>query len=367
LRMTRLRLLFLVLFCGIFSHSRAQQIVWPSPEVERLYQQAQASLAAGGARQAVPLLKQVAELAPNVPAARRDLAQAYILLGQYDKAHEALDPLFDLGTADESAYRLAASAYDAQKEGKKSKAILRRGLQKYPGSGLLYKELGTAYENEADIETALSTWLEGIEKAPSYHVNYYEAAHAYVYSRKLIWCILYAEIFVNLERQTPRANESRKMLLAAYKRFFFPTAADEAAAKEDKGNRDKEPSTFEEAVIATLRKNLPVVSDGVTTENLTMLRTRFILDWKREWAQKYPFALFQHHDAMLRASHFDAYNQFLFGRVENAQAHDAWTKFHPAAMSAYESWAGANPLKPGDGGFYNDKKVKGIFLARKAR
>jgi tetratricopeptide (TPR) repeat protein len=363
--MIRLSLLLLVLSCGIFSPAGAQ-ITWPSPEVERLYEQARTALGSGNARQAIPLLKQVAELAPEVPAARRDLAQAYTFLGQHDQAIAALEPLFDDGTADESAYRLAASAYQAQREGKKAKAVLRRGLQRHPGSGLLYKELGTAYENEADIETALTTWLEGIEKAPAYHVNYYEAAHAYVYSRKLVWCLLYAEMFMNMERQTARSNEARKMLLAAYRRFFFPTATDEAA-QEAAAKSTREPSSFEEAVVATLRRNLPVVADGITTENLTMLRTRFILDWNRQWAAKYPFALFQHHDAMLRAGHFDAYNQFLFGKVENAQAYNAWAGFHPEAISTYESWAAANPLRPGDGGFYNDKKVKGIFLAKKTQ
>lgn len=367
LSITRVCLFLLLLLGGIRSNAQpvagtAQPIVWPTPEVERLYDQARAALGSGAARQAIPLLKQVAELAPDVPAARRDLAQAYIFLGQHEQATAALEPLFDAGIADETAYRLAASSYDAQREGKKAKAILRRGLQKHPASGLLYKELGTAYENEADIEAALAAWLDGIEKAPAYHVNYYEAAHAYVYSRKLVWCLLYAEMFLNIERQTPRANEARKMLLAAYRRFFFPTAADEAAQEKASG---REPQNFEEAVVATLRRNLPVVADGITAENLTMLRTRFILDWNRQWAARYPFALFSHHDAMLRAGHFDAYNQTIFGKVENAQAYTAWAGFHPEALSTYESWAAANPLRPGNGGFWNEKKVKGIFLARK--
>jgi len=356
--------LLAVLFVAV--RGSAQPIVWPSPEVERLYEQARTTLGSGQARQAVPLLRQVANLAPDVAAPRRDLAQAHLYLGEYSKAIEALDPLFERGSADESAYRISAQAYDGLKEPKKAKAALRKGLTRFPASGVLHKELGTAYENEADIEAALETWLDGIEKAPAYHVNYYEAAHAYVHSRKLMWCILYAEVFVNIERQTPRANEARKMLLAAYKRFFFPTATDERAA-ERRRDDNREPATFEEAVESTLRRLLPVVASGVTTESLTMLRARFILDWNARWAQQYPFALFAYHDALLRAGHFDAYNRTLFGALENAPENTAWMGFHPKAVPAYETWAAANPLRPAEGGFYNDKKVKGIFLARKPR
>lgn len=361
--MFRLRLLLFLLCCGLGTSLRAQ-IAWPSPEVERMYEQARTAMNNGNARQAAALFKQITELAPDVPIARRDLAQAHALQGRHAEVIEALKPLFDAGTADEEAYRIAALSYTAQRDGRKARAILRSGLREYPSSGPLYKELGTALDADGDREEALSAWLEGIRRAPGYHVNYYEAAHAYVFTTKLVWCILYAEVFLATERRTPRAADARKMLLAAYRRFYFPTAADARAAA---AGRASDPSSFEGAVEGTLRSLLPVVSDGITTESLTMLRTRFILEWNRRWAARYPFALFRRMDEMLRAGHFEAYNHALFAQAENANAAALWEKMNPDAISAFESWAAANPLRVEAGEGPNDGRVKGIFLKREMK
>ena len=356
-----------LLCCARAAAQPGTAIAWPSPEVERMYEQARASLNAGNPRGAIPTLRQVTELAPAVAPARRDLAQALALAGQHAEAVEALDPLFDAGTADEEAYRIAALSYTAQREGKKAQKILRRGLGKYPASGPLHAALGTALDADGEREAALAAWLEGIEKAPGYHVNYYEAAHAYVFTTKLVWCILYAEVFLATERRTPRAADARRMLLAAYKRFYFPTATDAAAIAKTRTSTNTEPATFEEAVESTLRHLLPVVADGVTTENLVMLRTRFILEWNRRWAARYPFALFRRWDDLLRSGHFEAYNHTLFAAAENASAAGIWEKMNPEALTDFESWAGANPLRVEAGEAANDGKVKGIFLKRAER
>ncbi len=340
----------------------AQAVQWPSPEVERLFESGRTALSSGNARGAVGVFRQVVAAAPDVPLARRELAFAQQSAGQSASALETLEPLFSAGTADPFAYQTGAAAHTAAGDPKKALKTLRRGIEKHPASGILYKELGSALEKERDAEGALRAWVDGIEAAPTYHLNYYEAAHAYVYSKELVWAILYAEIFANLERATPRAADARKILMAAYKRFFFPTAADERNGSKDMPITT--PQTFEEAVEATLRKCGPAVAGGISAEALTMLRTRFIMDWNERWAARYPFALFQYHDALLREGHFDAYNQHLLGRADALAEYTAWTKFHPEAVPAYEVWSAGHPLRPGAGEAYNDKKVKDIFLKR---
>lgn len=338
------------------------QTAWPSPEVEKMYQQARTAMSRGQLREAVPVFRQVVDLAPDVPEARRDLANAYQLAGSNKEALDVLEPLFKANTADEQAYRIGAVAQSALKEPQKARRLLRKGLDQYPNAGLLYKEMGTLYEQEGNKEDALGAWLDGIEHNPDYHVNYYEAAHSYIYSRKLVWAILYAEIFINIERQTPRANEARKMLLAAYKRFFFPSPTDIAAKIPPIPDN---PKTFEDAVAFTLKKNLAAVADGISTENLTMLRVRFIADWNDTFAAQYPYALFIYQDKMLRDGLFDAYNQFVFGRTDDAGQYDAWIRFHPEAMPKLETWTTTHKLVPSAGGFYNSKQTKNLFPAKK--
>ena len=73
---------------------------------------------------------------------------------------------------------------------------------------------------------------------------------------------------------------------------------------------------FEEAVFNTFIKLSPVVADGITTENLTMVRTRFLMDWyQQKYNEKYPFTLFSRQDRMTRDGYFDIYNQWMFGKL----------------------------------------------------
>jgi hypothetical protein len=216
------------------------------------------------------------------------------------------------------------------------------------------------------MQDALHSWLRGISVDPGYHINYYEAARAYMKTTKPVWAIVYGEIFVNLERFTPRSGESRKLLLAAYKRFYATPNEDEMP-HFGKNTANKDAQSFEEALTQVLLHLAPVTSDGVTTENLTMLRTRIAMEWMNTYAAKYPFTLFQYWDDLLRAGQFDAYNQWLFGRAENQAQYDAWVKFHPEAIPAYEQYYAAHPLRPTAADAYNDGVLKGIFIRPQKR
>jgi hypothetical protein len=75
-----------------------------------------------------------------------------------------------------------------------------------------------------------------------------------------------------------------------------------------------------------MSKQSSLINKGVTTETLTMIRARFILDWYENNASRYPFKLFDFHRQLLQEGMFDAYNQWLFGTTENLAVYDNWTK-----------------------------------------
>ncbi len=342
------------------------QTGWPSPEVEALYKSAQASLASGAFRQAIASYQQAIALAPGQMILYRDLASAYLLSGNYNRAESTISSVIEKGEADAQSYAIASAIQTALKEDKKARRLLDKGIERYPASGFLFHEKGKYYEEQGELQDALKYWLEGIAADPAYHINYYDAARAYMQTSKPVWAILYGETFVNLERFTPRSNETRKLLLSAYRRFYAtPDAAD--VPRFGKNASSAAPRSFEEAVSQTLLRLAPVVADGISTENLTMLRTRFTMDWMASGAAKYPFTLFNHWDDLLRAGHFDAYNQWLFGRAENGAQYEAWVKFHPEAVKNYEAYYGQHPLLPTAADAYNDGVLKGIFLKAQKR
>lgn len=338
----------------------AQAVAWPNPEVEQLYRSAQGSLSAGAFRQAIASYQQAIALAPEQSILYRDLAQAYLLSGNALRAEKVINPLIAKGQGDAQAYAIAANVQTALREDRKARKFLEEGIEKYPNSGYLYHERGRIAADANDQLTAVRMYTAGMKAEPSYHLNYYDAARLYVRTDEPVWAIIYGEIFVNLERPTARSGETRKLLLAAYKRFY---AQPDAAAEPRYGKKRKPaPGNFAEAVTSVLLRLAPVAADGMSTENLTMLRTRFIIDWQAAgyWDQ-YPFTPFRMHDDLLRTGHFDAYNQWLFARAENPAQADAWNKFHPDAVPAYERYYQQHPLLLTASDAYNGDISRKLF------
>lgn len=319
----------------------------------------------GQLQQAIVAYRQAIQLAPEQMVLHRDLGRAYYLAGNSEQAEEILEPVMKSGEADEQVYQVMASIQAGKGEKKKARNILQKGIERYPASGMLQHDLGKLYEEEGEHEDALLAWLRGIEAEPGYHLNYYDAARAYYESEKPIWAIIYGEIFVNMEQLTPRSYETREMLLNAYKKIYYTIPQGDLPKYSKGGNKQSKAGSFESSLQQAMMKLAPVVSDGVSTENLTMLRTRLAMDWAANYSAQYPFTLFAYHDEMLRQGYFEAYNQWLFGKVENAQQHEAWLAFHAQAMPAFEAWLRQNKLRPVNRDFYSDKQVSGLFPSRK--
>jgi tetratricopeptide (TPR) repeat protein len=342
----------------------AQAISWPSPEVEQMYRQAREQHSRGNLNQAITLYKQTIKLAPTIMLLHRELGQALYLSGSYEEAISTLEAVIEAGAADEETYHITVSSLMSKNERKKARNLLKDGLERYPHSGLLYHLSGKIYESDDKMEEALAAWLTGIENDPAYHINYYDAARAYMNTDHPVWTIIYGEVFVNIEQQTPRSHDVRKMIIDAYRKMYQSVRSEDVpkygTVKYNTANG------FEQAIQQTYMKLAPVVADGFTTENLTMLRTRFIMDWQvKGYESRYPLSLFSRHDDMIRNGYFDIYNQWLFGKAENPQAFDAWVKFHADAMPDMEDYFKTKPYRPVAKDFYNKKDVEDIFKKKK--
>lgn len=360
-----------LLIAGTIISARAQssntqttwQTNWPTPEVEQMYKEARELFSQGNIKQAIVRYQQAIQISPEILILHRDLGKAYYMAGDYENALNTLEPIVKSGQADDQTFQAMSASLQASGETKKAKNILQKGIEQYPHSGLLYHEMGKIHEENNETVYALETWLDGIKNDPGYHVNYYEAARTYMNSSKPVWAVIYGEIFINIEQQTPRANETRVMLLEAYKRIFNSLSTGDIP--KFGGKKTDKAANFEEAVYSVLIKLSPVMSDGITTENLTMLRTRFIMDWNQQYGSQFPFSLFQRQEDMIRNGYFDIYNQWVFGKAENGQLFNSWVNFHPEAMPAFQAWLDANAYKPEETDYYNNKSIDDIFIKKK--
>lgn len=351
--------LLCLLLTGMVYTVNAQVHEWPSPEAEQMYNQGMNSLSRGNAQEAIAIFQKTLQVAPRVFAVHRSLAQAYQVAGEHTNAIKVLDPLFAAQEADAECYRIAGQAYAGNNDFNKARKILHEGIGRHAKAGMLYYELGVLYEKQDDLERALKSWLDGIANDENYHLNYFEAAMAYMRTDNAIWPIIYGEIFVNKEPNTQRGFQARILLLDAYKKLFF-TPSKNVTGEKPFGYT---PATFDEAVKQTYLSLFFVVSDGITTENLTMLRSRFIISWKNNFASRYPFSLFDYQENLMRNGYFDAYNQWLF-KVENPKSFELWSASFSEDMARLQKNMAADPLKMAQTDDYNrQRNFKNMFPA----
>ena len=278
---------------------------------------------------------------------QKDLVMSYYFKRDYVKALDGVKALLDRDDADVVTYQIAGNVYKALEQPKDCEKVYKKGLKKFPKSGPLYSEYGELLWASKDF-SAINQWEKGIEIDPAYSGNYYNAALFYFYTKDKVWSLLYGEIFVNMESLSERGTAMKEMLLQGYKEKLF---ADADLMK----NEEKNKSEFAKTFLQAMSKQSSLASKGLTTEVLTMIRTRFILDWYETNAAKFPFRLFDYQQQLIREGMFNAYNQWLFGPTENLAAYDNWTKTHEEEYTAFNNFQRSRVFRMPAGQYYQAK------------
>ena len=275
---------------------------------------------------------------------QKDLILAYYYKRDYAKASEGVKSILENDDIDIVSYQIAGNVYKAMEEVKDADKMYKRALKKFPKSGALYSEYGELLWANKDVD-AIKYWEKGIQEDPSYAGNYYNAALYYYYTKDKVWSLIYGEVFVNMESLTERATAMKGLLLEGYKEKLF---AEADLTKEN----DKNKNAFSRAFLETMNKQSAMANRGITTETLTMIRTRFILDWYKTYADRFPFRLFDYQQQLIREGMFEAYNQWLFGTAENLPAYDNWTKTHTEAHNKFTTFQRGRIFKMPSGQYY---------------
>jgi tetratricopeptide (TPR) repeat protein len=267
----------------------------------------------------------------------------YYFQKDFNKALDQIKPTLDREDADDQCYQIAGNIYKHLDQAKECEKVYRKGLKKMPESGALYNDLGELQWEQKNYE-AIKQWEKGIEADPNYSKNYYNASKYYYFTTDKVWSILYGEIFVNMEPQSRSTPEIKSILLESYKKLFL----DADPVKDAKG-----PGNFTDAFLRTVRKQSLIASGGINPESLTMIRTRFILDWFNEYGNKYPSRLFEHQRQLLQEGLFDAYNQWLFGTVQNLAAYQNWITTHATDYNEFSRFQKSRMYKATAGQYYH--------------
>ncbi len=275
---------------------------------------------------------------------QKDLVMSYYLKRDYVKALEGAEVLIERDDADVVSFQIAGNVYKALEQAKECEKMYKKALKKFPKSGSLHSEYGELLWAIKDF-SAIEYWENGIKIDPGYSGNYYNAAMYYFYAKDKVWSLLYGEIFVNMESLGERGAAMKQLLLQGYKEKLF---SNPDLMKGEENNK----SPFAKTFLMAMNKQAALTSKGVSAETLTMIRTRFILDWYTNNAVKYPFRLFDYHRQLISEGMFNAYNQWLFGASENLAAYENWTKTHAEEYNGFTTFQRSRIFKMPQGQYY---------------
>lgn len=292
---------------------------------------------------AILVLNRAIQLEPQNIELSKDLAVSYYLNKNYTDAIGVIKPLLDREDADDLCYQIAGNIYKQMDEKKEAEKVYKKGLKKFPESGAMYNEVGEILWDKKDFD-AIKYWESGIENDPEYAANYYNASKYYFYTTDKIWSILYGEIYLNMAPNNPNSAEVKSILLDGYKKLF---------SQYDISKDNKEKSKFGNAVIDIINKQSMLAANGINPESLTMIRTRFILEWFANYQEKYPNRLFEHQRQLLQEGLFDAYNQWIFGAAQNLVAYQKWITMHPSESNELNNFQKSKSFKVPKNQYYH--------------
>lgn len=301
-------------------------------------------LRSGDFDNAILVLMRALQQDPKHYGLQKDLTMALYYKHDYSKALDMIPRLLEHEEAEVSAYQIAGNVYKALERVKDADKLYKKAIDKFPKSGPLYSEYGELLWARKDFD-AIKQWERGIKADPAYSGNYYNAALYYYYTKDKVWTLIYGEIFVNMESLSERGTAMRGLLLSAYKEKLF---SDVDLMKDLPKNAPE----FAKAFLETMGKQAALVNRGINADVLTMLRTRFLLDWSRTYAQKFPFKLFEYQQQLAREGMFEAYNQWLFGAAENLPAFDTWARNHSAEWEKFASFQKGRVFRMPAGQYY---------------
>ncbi|MEZ5047554.1 MAG: hypothetical protein R2831_11235 [Chitinophagaceae bacterium] len=332
----------------VITNVNSQQLIL-NEKARDLYQSAKNFMNQKDYANAIMVYNQAVNIEPDNLFLRRELAFSYYMVQDLARAEYVIAPLLKLNDADEETFRLACNIYTKKKKIDDAESAINKGIKKFPHSGSLYAEKGNLLNSIKKYKSATEAWEEGVKMDPSYYMNYYYLAKVYSFTKKYLWAILYGETFINLESQSSNTQEIKKIVFESYKYMMAEINHLTLENKTDKFEKGKD---FTDACMHVYSQLKNVVTGGIQTDNLIMLRTRFLMEWNKQYALQYPFALFDFQQRMIGNGFFDCYNRWLFGGLDNEKLYKQWAQKFAKNMNEFDIYLRSKKFKPLSNQYY---------------
>lgn len=333
----------------------AAQITYGQNNKEKAFAKAQEAVQLmdkGKVDESITLLEEAQKLDPERYIYPYELAYAYYLKQDYKKAVKILEKNKGHKNVEALLFQLLGNSYDMLGKPEKAVETYDAGLQKFPNTGILYLEKGNLFWAKKEYAEALSFYEKGIEVEPAFASNYYRAARIYCNSSEEVWGMIYGEIFLNLERNTPRTAEISELLFETYKseiKFVNDTTSSVSFCQQmtmnisslGSGKQFQLPfgMVYESALMFTV-----INEKGININSLNRIRTRFLETYFKNGSNAtHPNLLFDYQEKVRQAGHLEAYNYWVLmkGDLEGFQI---WQEANSEKWNSFVKWFNENVM-----------------------
>lgn len=306
----------------------------------------------GQYEESIALLRKAKKLNPDESDYTYEIAYAYCIQKKYKEAIKEIKTIISNEDTNDQYYQLLGNCYDYIGKSEKALTTYKQGLEKFPNSGRLYLEQGVVEYTRENYNEAINYWETGVETEPTYSSNYYWLGKIFSYTDERIWSVLYAEMFINLERNTARTKEMSKILYEAYKESVYISSDTSEGVDFSKvmilDETEGFTIPFQMSYGMVMSMSLPILSikkdHNISIGLLNNLRQSFISNWyEMEFDKDYSNLLFDFQRQLKAMGYIEAYNYWLM-MTGDEDEFGIWYETNESQFNDFVDWFNENPI-----------------------
>lgn len=345
-------LLILLVWGGVFPHTASSQ----PRRVVRSVERAVMAINAKQYAKAEKILRQVVQRYPDYFEARYELALALSLQGRYDEALAECIVICDTAVPRDKQrdhyFQLLGNLYAQKDDSTNADHAYQLGLRRFPTSARLHVEVAIRHAMRGDVEEALESIENAISGDPTYPLSYYWGARFYRASTERIWAFFYAEIFLNLRPNSPKADEISTLWYNMFRETVeqFDEEGRIVLSREIRGSVDlSNPTrTFQEVFTETLQQSISILRFNRDFElpiaSIDTLLRQFLALWKRQgYDTTYRNIIIERYMQLERIGLLEPYI-YVLAQFGKPMQFEIYAKKHKQLLHRLERWIQQNRL-----------------------
>ena len=302
--------------------------------------------------EAIELLKEAKKLEPDNIVYPYEIALAHYHLRSYKPAIKILKKLTKHDECSPAIYQLLGNCFDNMGLSKEAIEIYDKGLEIYPEAGSLYLEKGIVEFTIKNYDEAIAQWEKGVEMDPSFSSNYYWLGKIFAVTKDKVWASIYAEMFMNIERNSARTVEMSRILYKVYDDVINNSLNDQGKISfsreinpdHEKGLKTSFPNIFSGIMNLGLPTEQISSQERLSLSSINILRQNFLNKWFEENKDhEYPNILFDFLNILKSKGFLECYN-YWFLMMGEEDEFGFWYEENRSKYQEFTAWFNKNPL-----------------------